>query len=97
MASLLKFYSCQISFYFNDDRYHISFVFYNLRFMISCDQCGGWFHGECVEITEEAGKSMEENNESFVCPKCQQPGMHIKSLLIYDHKLVIHTSNVIAS
>ena len=46
--------------------------------MISCDQCNGWFHGDCVDVHEEAGKLMEENNEPFVCPKCQEPGMYRK-------------------
>jgi hypothetical protein len=43
--------------------------------MISCDQCGGWFHGNCVNITEEAGKLMEKDHVPFVCPECKIPGM----------------------
>lgn len=43
--------------------------------MISCDQCGDWFHGNCVDVTEEAGKLMEESNKSFVCSKCKKTGM----------------------
>lgn len=43
--------------------------------MISCDQCGGWFQGNCVNVTEEAGKLMEKDLVPFVCPDCQEPGM----------------------
>mmetsp|Transcript_33728 Transcript_33728/g.54313 ORF Transcript_33728/g.54313 Transcript_33728/m.54313 type:complete len:97 (+) Transcript_33728:624-914(+) len=36
-------------------------------FMIACDVCNDWFHGECIGITEEKGESME----SFVCNLCR--------------------------
>lgn len=41
-----------------------------LRFMICCDRCEEWFHGDCVGITEARGRLMERNGEDYVCPNC---------------------------
>ena len=43
---------------------------YLYRFMISCDQCEEWFHGDCVGITLQRGRRMEQDGEEYVCPKC---------------------------
>lgn len=43
---------------------------YVLRFMICCDRCEEWFHGDCVGITEVRGRLMERNSEDYVCPNC---------------------------
>lgn len=37
------------------------------RWMICCETCEDWFHGECVNITKEIGESLVEK---FVCPRC---------------------------
>ncbi|OLN96392.1 Set1 complex component spp1 [Colletotrichum chlorophyti] len=37
------------------------------RFMISCDVCEDWFHGECVNIAKDVGENLIER---FVCPNC---------------------------
>ncbi|KAG0517812.1 hypothetical protein BDA96_09G121600 [Sorghum bicolor] len=35
-------------------------------FWISCDECGKWYHGKCVNITSsEAG-----HKERYECPDC---------------------------
>jgi len=44
------------------------------RFMIACDQCGIWFHGNCVEVSEEDAELMKEENVAFVCCECKKPG-----------------------
>ncbi|KAL7837223.1 hypothetical protein SRHO_G00269340 [Serrasalmus rhombeus] len=43
---------------------------HNKRFMICCDRCEEWFHGDCVGITEARGRLMERNGEDYVCPNC---------------------------
>lgn len=35
---------------------------------IYCDNCKKWLHMECVHLTEEEAKDIEE----YVCIKCQQ-------------------------
>ena len=36
------------------------------RFMIQCDECREWFHGECVHVTEiQAGLI-----DVYLCPGC---------------------------
>ncbi|XP_060080403.1 uncharacterized protein LOC132559794 [Ylistrum balloti] len=40
------------------------------RFMICCDKCEGWFHGNCVNMTKARNKEMEENGEEYICPIC---------------------------
>jgi PHD finger protein len=37
------------------------------RFMIGCDVCEDWFHGECVGIDKDVGEHLIER---FVCPNC---------------------------
>ncbi|KAK1493004.1 PHD-finger domain-containing protein [Colletotrichum tamarilloi] len=37
------------------------------RFMISCDMCDDWFHGECIGMSKEVGENLIER---FVCPNC---------------------------
>jgi len=37
-------------------------------FMIACDVCDDWFHGECVGISEEEGIKMEK----YICRLCQE-------------------------
>jgi hypothetical protein len=35
------------------DHYHKN------AFWVSCDVCKGWFHGRCVDITQEQAKNLE--------------------------------------
>lgn len=37
------------------------------RWMISCDVCEDWFHGECVSLSKDVGERLVER---FVCPNC---------------------------
>ncbi|ORY67619.1 uncharacterized protein BCR38DRAFT_338126 [Pseudomassariella vexata] len=37
------------------------------RWMIGCDVCEDWFHGECIHIDKELGEKLIER---FVCPRC---------------------------
>ncbi|KAI1453053.1 hypothetical protein F4805DRAFT_445080 [Annulohypoxylon moriforme] len=37
------------------------------RWMISCDVCEDWFHGECVDLDKDVGEKLVER---FVCPNC---------------------------
>ncbi|KAJ8370661.1 hypothetical protein SKAU_G00106890 [Synaphobranchus kaupii] len=43
---------------------------HNNRFMICCDRCEEWFHGDCVGITEARGRLLERNGEDYSCPSC---------------------------
>ncbi|XP_041977903.1 nucleosome-remodeling factor subunit NURF301 [Aricia agestis] len=40
----------------------------NTKFYLGCEHCSNWFHGDCVGITEEMSKSMEE----YVCAECRR-------------------------
>lgn len=37
------------------------------RWMIFCENCEDWFHGECINLNKEIGESLIE---TFVCPNC---------------------------
>ena len=40
------------------------------RFMICCDQCNVWFHGDCVGITSAGEKRRAaKDDRRFVCPR----------------------------
>ena len=41
------------------------------RFMICCDLCSEWYHGECVGISLAEGKRMEKLGVEYICVKCQ--------------------------
>ncbi|XP_035499900.2 uncharacterized protein si:ch73-181d5.4 isoform X3 [Scophthalmus maximus] len=43
---------------------------HNKRFMICCDSCQDWFHGDCVGIGETLGRNMEKRGQEYVCPPC---------------------------
>lgn len=42
----------------------------DFRFMICCDRCEEWFHGDCVGISEARGRLLERNGEDYICPNC---------------------------
>lgn len=37
------------------------------RWMICCEKCEDWFHGECINLDKTIGESLIEK---FVCPNC---------------------------
>ncbi|KAK5991280.1 Set1 complex component spp1-like protein [Cladobotryum mycophilum] len=37
------------------------------RWMICCEKCEDWFHGECVHIGKDVGENLIEK---FICPNC---------------------------
>lgn len=41
-------------------------------FMIQCDLCDEWYHGDCVNVTAE----MAESFTTYHCSKCQKPRKH---------------------
>ncbi len=40
------------------------------RFMICCDVCEEWYHGECVGVSVKRGRQMTINKELYTCPEC---------------------------
>ena len=41
------------------------------QFMICCDSCDKWFHGDCIAMSEEeAEKYMSDLELKFICPLC---------------------------
>ncbi|ORY99536.1 hypothetical protein BCR41DRAFT_218193 [Lobosporangium transversale] len=40
--------------------------------MIQCDNCRQWFHGACVDVTDEIAELMELKNEKFFCDPCTE-------------------------
>ena len=41
----------------------------NEKFMIQCDLCDEWYHGECVNITLKLAETLTK----YHCPRCQTP------------------------
>ncbi|CAK7275147.1 COMPASS (complex proteins associated with Set1p) component [Sporothrix epigloea] len=44
------------------------------RWMIQCDDCEDWFHGDCVNIKKDEGENMML---SYICPNCTIPGRYV--------------------
>lgn len=42
------------------------------RFMICCDTCEEWFHGDCVGISMAKGREMEKTGEEWCCNQCKK-------------------------
>ncbi|KAG0052671.1 PHD finger protein 3 [Gryganskiella cystojenkinii] len=40
--------------------------------MIQCDHCRQWFHGACVDITDEIAEMMDLKNEKYFCDPCTE-------------------------
>ena len=40
------------------------------RFMICCDRCEEWFHGDCVGLDLAKVQEMEDEDQMYVCLKC---------------------------
>ena len=39
-------------------------------FMICCDHCDGWYHGDCMGITPDMDQEMKDDNKEYICPSC---------------------------
>ncbi|KOS21256.1 Set1 complex component spp1 [Escovopsis weberi] len=53
------------------------------RWMICCERCEDWFHGECVHISKDVGEALIEK---FVCPNCTTD----RVMTIYKKTCVLH-------
>ncbi|CCC10327.1 hypothetical protein SMACR_02902 [Sordaria macrospora] len=42
----------------------------NHRFMIACDRCEDWFHGECINMDKYTGENLVQR---YICPRCEIP------------------------
>ncbi|KAF9274788.1 hypothetical protein BGZ68_000365 [Mortierella alpina] len=42
------------------------------RFMIACDQCDDWFHGDCVGVAEKEIDLVDQ----YYCKRCEEKGQH---------------------
>lgn len=49
-------------------------------FMIGCDNCNEWFHGDCINITEKMAKAIRE----WYCLQCREKHPHLE--IKYRHK-----------
>ncbi|XP_040180280.1 CXXC-type zinc finger protein 1 isoform X3 [Rana temporaria] len=49
-------------------------------FMIGCDHCNEWFHGDCINITEKMAKAIRE----WYCMTCRAKYPHLE--IKYRHK-----------
>lgn len=47
---------------------------HNNRFMICCDKCDDWFHGNCVQVTKAMSKEFERIGKEWSCPACRGEG-----------------------
>ncbi|KAJ8257188.1 hypothetical protein GJAV_G00182880 [Gymnothorax javanicus] len=55
-----------------DSLYCICRQKHNDRFMICCDRCDEWFHGDCVGISAAQGRRLERSGQEYTCPGCTQ-------------------------
>merc|ERR1712048_1160451 len=44
------------------------------RFMIACEKCNEWFHGDCINVSRKKAKSIEE----WFCFKCLEKDKKLK-------------------
>ena len=48
------------------------------RLMVQCNQCDGWFHGECVGVTTQEVADLDQ----YICSSCMGNGSRIRCLLL---------------
>ncbi|UJR30808.1 hypothetical protein I4U23_018326 [Adineta vaga] len=41
------------------------------KWMLQCNSCANWYHGDCVGITKEQARLLETNSDQFICPPCR--------------------------
>lgn len=46
----------------------------NHRFMIACDQCEDWFHGDCIGMDKYTGENLVQR---YICPNCTDGKMYV--------------------
>lgn len=50
------------------------------RFMIGCDHCEEWYHGDCINVTEKESKYIKK----FFCKECREKNSHLS--IVYKSK-----------
>merc|ERR1712083_1124710 len=50
------------------------------RFMIGCDHCEEWYHGDCINVTEKEAKYIKK----FYCKECREKNSHLS--IVYKSK-----------
>jgi len=50
------------------------------RFMIGCDHCEEWYHGDCIGVTEKEAKFIKK----FYCIECREKNKHLT--VVYKRK-----------
>ncbi|EDO38102.1 predicted protein [Nematostella vectensis] len=40
------------------------------RFMVCCDNCDEWYHGECLGMSTEDIEMYKNPEQDFICPFC---------------------------
>ena len=57
------------------------------RFMVCCDMCDEWYHGDCIDLSdEEAEKYMSDPELEFVCPLC--------TVIKFSSQLILMAQNI---
>ncbi|KAK3694799.1 hypothetical protein B0T22DRAFT_437850 [Podospora appendiculata] len=46
----------------------------NHRFMIACDRCEDWFHGECIGMDKYTGENLVQR---YMCPNCSDGDRYV--------------------
>ncbi|KAH0171107.1 hypothetical protein KCU82_g4473, partial [Aureobasidium melanogenum] len=57
-------------------------------FMIGCDSCNEWFHGDCVGVSQEEGASIDE----YTCPECRN-GIRSPTVASKDSGVVLEDND----
>jgi len=53
------------------------------RFMIGCDHCEEWYHGDCITPTPEAAKKLQKEAKyikKFYCKECKEKNPHLSTV-----------------
>lgn len=45
-----------------------------LRFAVQCGLCTSWFHGDCIELSPTAAKTLNYVNMEWLCIDCSTVG-----------------------
>ncbi|KAB5560089.1 hypothetical protein GE09DRAFT_962291 [Coniochaeta sp. 2T2.1] len=46
----------------------------NHRFMIACDRCEDWFHGDCIGMDKYTGENLVQR---YICPRCTDGKLYV--------------------
>lgn len=65
--------------------YYLCCLSEDVCFMICCDHCIEWDHGDCADIIPDMVQKMSDDNKKYVCSSCILDAILVTSASVGPH------------